>query len=585
MSSGSMSNFYVGVSGLQVSQNALNTTSHNLVNVDTKGYVRQQVLIADSKYYTIGQSATSLSQVGSGAQILTLRQIRDRFLDEGYRIEIGRQGFYESQAEAVDEVENLFGELEGTTFKQSMNDFWQSIQELSKEPDSIVSRTAIIESAVSFIERADNISKQLRSYQVSINTEIQTKVDKINNLGEQIKDLNDKIVKAESNGLEKANDLRDKRNNCLDELGQLIKITYSENLSGVVSVSAENTQFITEDSMNYLETKIIGEGSDLLHVVWAKTNSVPVFKFDKTPSAQLDTDIGSLKGLLLARGTEIGKYTDIPICPVKSSYGSDADYEAAMATYTEASKEYNSKIQPSVIMTAQAQFDQLIHGIVTSINDILCPNVNIKLQDGTTITVYDEENAPIGMNNDKSGPQEALFVRKSMDRYSELTTVTLEDGTTKDVYIYNKEDEKNNYSLYTIGEIAVNRELLLDESKLPLSSNTGSNEYDIKSVEKLTSLWQQSFAALDPNSQTKNNFNEYYTAFVGEIANRGYIYKAISESQKDTVSSIDTQRQQVTGVSSDEELTNLIRFQQAFNAASRYINVVSEMLEHIVTRL
>lgn len=122
-------------------------------------------------------------------------------------------------------------------------------------------------------------------------------------------------------------------------------------------------------------------------------------------------------------------------------------------------------------------------------------------------------------------------------------------------------------------------------SILPLSSNSGSGDYDIKSVEKLITKWQEPFATLSPNTLTVNNFNEYYTSFMSEVANRGEQLNTISTNQASMVGSIDNQRTSITGVSSDEELTNLIKFQHAYNASARYINVVSQMLEDIINRL
>jgi len=70
-----------------------------------------------------------------------------------------------------------------------------------------------------------------------------------------------------------------------------------------------------------------------------------------------------------------------------------------------------------------------------------------------------------------------------------------------------------------------------------------------------------------------------------ELSSKGSVYNTLATNLTSEVSSIDNNRQQVIGVSSDEELTNMIKYQNAYNAASRYINVVSEMLEHLVTRL
>ena len=80
-------------------------------------------------------------------------------------------------------------------------------------------------------------------------------------------------------------------------------------------------------------------------------------------------------------------------------------------------------------------------------------------------------------------------------------------------------------------------------------------------------------------------FEGYYEKLMNELSSKGSVYGTIARSLSGTVDSVENQRQQVIGVSSDEELTNMIKYQNAYNAASRYINVISEMLEHIITQL
>lgn len=577
-----MSGFYVGVSGLNASQNSLNATSHNLANTETKGYVRQQVVQVDSTYMNWGTNHISTLQTGLGTDIAEVRQIRDIFLDKSYRREEGRQGFYKVQYEAVEEIEGMFGELEGMPFQDSIDDVWTSIQELAKEPDSIVTRASLIQNSVNFIERAENISKQLKDYQVNLNTQIENQVNRINEIAEGIDKLNKDIRFYESNQMEQANDLRDSRNKLLDELGGLLNITYSEDSMGVVSVIAEGATLVSDDVVYKLGTAPVSEESDMLKPVWISHGNVDLFNLEKSTSTYRDTDIGSLKGLMVARGSNQANYTDIP---VRTNYNDDASYNEAL-------KNYNNNIDSSILMTVEAQFDQLVHGITTTINDILCPNkeVDIKLADGTTktIKILDEENAPVGMDANKTAG-EALFNRKSMDRYNEPTYVDIlnSDGTTTHtaVRVYNEENPKDNYSLFTIGEIEVNPEIMNNYSLIPLSSHTGSGDYDIKTAEALVTKWQEPFATLSPNTLTSNNFTSYYTAFIGELANRGDQLNTISENQESMVNSIDEQRQKVLGVSSDEELANLIKYQHAYNASSRYITVISQMLDQMISTL
>lgn len=600
-----MTSMYTGISGLNVSQNALNTTAHNLTNVNTAGYVRQQVIIKDWGYENIGQAANYTNQIGLGTATEVVKQVRDRFFDQRYRLEFGRQGYYESQYKAVQEIEDIFGELEGVTFQKPLNDLWNSIQELAKEPDSIVTRTTFAKNAESFIERAETIYEQLQSYQINLNIQLTDKVNRINQLGKEIRDLNVKIRSYEASGQERANDLRDARNNCLDELGGLIDITYKEDAQGMVNISAEGVPFVNDTTVFEMGLKKESETSQMLKPIWKSTDT-DVFNFDRVPSAEYNTDIGSLKGLLVARGSDSANYTDIP---VREAYPTEEAYQIGV-------KEYNTMIEASVMRTIQAQFDQLIHGLVTAINDVFAPNkgailaADVTLPDGKVLTgdskikILDEENAPVGQDENHT-KGEAMFNRKGMDRYT-VTTATVyvldENGDkivlddtdplniiyqteTKEIYIYNEEDPDNNYSLFTLGEIEVNKKVMQNYSILPLSNAKIPAAYDNKAVEKLINLWNESFATLGPNNSTRNTFTTYYTEFIGELSNRGYTLKNITENQEFAVNSLDTDRQNIMGVSSDEELANMLRFQHAYNAASRYVNVISEMLEHIIMRL
>jgi flagellar hook-associated protein 1 FlgK len=575
---GSMSGLYVGVSGLNVSQASLNVTSHNLANVDTVGYVRQQAVLTDFKYIKQGDSYISPMMKGLGADFAVVKQVRDTFLDQSFRQEIGREAFYKAQYNAVEEIEGLFGEMEGEAFQNTMKDLWVSLQELAKEPDSVVARASLIQTSVTFVERAENISKQLNDYQVNLNSQISGQVERINQIGEEIKRLNLKIRQYESTGVEKANDLRDQRNNLLDELGKMVRITYKENTVGIVNVSVEGVPFVTEDMAFKMGTVKVDESTEMLKPVWTAFGNVDVFNLDRTASSKDNTDIGSLKGLLTARGSKQANYTDIP---KKADYESEALYNVAVLNY-------NNSVNSSVIMSTQAQFDQLIHGIVTTLNDILCPNKEVTLSDGTVVKILDVDNAPVGMDGNKT-KGEALFVRKSVPRYGDEEEVTYlkEDGTYDSVLtrIYQDEDPADNYTLFTLGEIEVNPAIMQNYSLLPLSSNTGSGDYDIKTAQKLITEWQSSFSTLSPNSLTEYNFSDYYTSFMSEIANRGEQLDTISTNQAAMAESINSQRTEVTGVSSDEELSNLIKYQHAYNASARYVNVVSEMLEDIITKL
>lgn len=580
MAIGSMSGLYIGASGLMTNQNALNTTAHNLANVDTKGYSRQQILLGDSLYVNLNQRNNNNNFFsGTGTKFIKVMQVRDQFLDTAYRDENGRLNFYNAQANALSEVQYYFAEMEGSTFSENLSEFRNSVEQLKNDPLSLASRGTLVSSAVSVMNQAKEIHSQLKDYQLNLNEEIGKKVDRINEIAESILDLNKKIARAESNQIDTANDLRDSRNLLLDELSSYIDVRTKEEADGSVLVYAEGLELVSEIRTFKMGTAPEAGNEDLLKPIWLDYDNMDVFNFDRIPNIAISTDIGELKGLMMARGGVTPNYTDIPVKPENAT-------DAEMIAYQQACDEYNKNIEPYGIANVIAEFDQLVHGLVTTINDILCPNValseDITLADGSTLAkgtmVLDVANAPIGQGEGNKIPGTELFSRKGFERYQK---VTANDGT--EYYVYQEEDPANYDSLYTTDRLEVNPKVLQNYNLIPLDDLMGGENQKI--LDSLLDKWDTAFAKLNPNSLTPCDFQDYYRAMVDEFANKCQSYSKMVERQNLTVNDVDAQRQQTVGTSSDEELTNMIKFQQAYNASSRYVSVVSEMLEHIIERL
>ncbi len=589
---GLMSSLYTGVSGLTANQRGLTVSGHNLANVETAGFVRQQMETTDTLYLNLGTNATGLLQSGIGTSVSTIKQYRDRFLDTTYREEIGRKNYYQLQYEATTELEEILGETEGVQFQDSLAEFWVAMQELCKEPDSIVTRSSFIQTAASFVERAEEVYNQIGDYQLSLNTQIQTYVDKANDISKQIYDLNHEIRKIEASGFEKANDLRDQRNVLLDELASIVNITYKEEPDSIVTVYAEGYALITDDLLFKMDTRPLNDTTNMIEPYWPNYDEVSVYKMDRIPSPQADDDIGGLKGLLMARGQKVGRFYDIPVAPTEEEYTVNGvfdatAYNAARVEYDKEVAYYDIHVEGSVVVSVQAQFDKLIHNITTTINDFLCPNKEVTLVSGEKIKIFDEENAPVGMDEFDT-PAEALFNRKSMDRYK-IQDITIDNGngttSTITARVYNEEDITNNYSLFTIGEIEVNDNIMKDPSVIPLSDNRGTGDFCIKICEDILTAWQSPIDTITPTNYSKQNFNDYYTEMIGLLGTNGEKFKNIFESQESLTNSVDNQRQAKMAVSSDEELTNIIKYQQGYNANSRFISTVNDMLRHLLEAL
>lgn len=578
---------FVGAGGLQSSQNALNTTANNLANVNTKGYVRQQVLYTDRNYNTFDTTASiSPQQVGLGVKIGDVVHARDIFLDKSYRTESGRQAFYAATAEAVNEVYTFYQELEGEAFQDALQSLWTSFQELSKDPGDSVNQNLVIQKAGLLVSRASAVYKGLNDYQRNINQKISNDIDRINELGQRIFELNKEIHLVESSKVESAMTLRDERDNCLDELSSYVDITYKENPEGMVTVNIEGMEFVDEAHV-YEMGKLVEDITEFVTPYWPHTSTPSnddydeVFTYTNPISSELSTDVGELKALILARGDRVANYNDVVGVSQKEYNRSTAEHIGTGM---------------SVMLQAQAQLDQLFHGIVTAVNDTFCPNIDasevidfkgaesvvIKDKNGVEHTIkaddllLDAENASVGIDG-KLPPQE-LFKRIGTERYE---TIEAEDGSI--YYKYIPEDPTETDMQYTIISVEVNHALIEQETNMPHLKQDGQVNYAL--AEQLAALWDVEGLTIDPNDANKVTYLDYYSNMIGAFGTLGSVYESTAYSLNDTVTSITNQRSQVIGVSSDEELTKMIKYQNAYNASSRFINVINEMVEHLITQL
>lgn len=558
---------YVGASGLQNAQNAINTTANNLANVDTKGYVRQQVRYADKNYTILKDSRANVNmqQSGLGVSIGDVVHARDIFLDKTYRQETGRMSFYSARYETATYVEDLMQELNGQQFKQSVSDLWQAFQEVSTKPADSTKQNLVLQKADLLVSRTQKLYSDLQNYQSNINDQIKDDVDRVNTIGNRIYELNLQIQRVEAGGTETAMTLRDERDSLLDELGNYGRIEVTEDATGFTYVDMEGVRFVDENRCYNMGLKA-ADGTGFYTPYWPQQSDVekgqyvPVFRLSGEISSEMNTDIGSIKSKLLVRGDAYGRREDMAS---EKSYGN---------------------IEGCTLMKVQAELDVLFSNIVRSMNDIYCPNTEttsaFTSTDGVTYPagtkILDEENCARGVDGEI--PPRELFTRIGIDRY---TKVTGKDGKT--YYVYNEEDPDVSSTRYAIGTITVNSDLKRQITLMPAYKKDGSVDYEMGA--KLAAAWEVKDMKLNPYDQKPCTFEEYYDKMVDQLGIEGNTYKSVTETLSGAVSSVDSKRQQVSGVSSDEELSNMIKFQSAYNAASRFMNVISEMTETIVTGL
>lgn len=221
---------YIARGGLQVQQSALQTATHNLANAERPEYARQrQIRVAETAR---SSSGLVTGQIGMGVRAVRTERIRDPFFDRQIRGEMDAVGSWSRRAEALQIIEGILNELGDTGLQTVMGRFFDSLQELAKQPESSAVRALVAQRGQEFASAVNMTAQQLADQVRENEFQLEVKVQRVNELAVGIAELSNKILRVRASGQE-PNDLLDQRDAMLDELSRLIGFQTVEGQTGV----------------------------------------------------------------------------------------------------------------------------------------------------------------------------------------------------------------------------------------------------------------------------------------------------------------------------------------------------------------
>lgn len=463
-----------------------------------------------------------VGMLGMGTDVYDISRVRDSYMDFKYTHESAPLGEWEIKNENLVEIENLFNEPSDSSFRQYMDDFFTSLETLSTQPSNYSHRAAVRESAVALTNHLNETANNLYDMQKSLNFSVRTKVKQINDYAEQISDLNMEIYKLEADG-KKANDLRDRRDLLVGKLSKIVNIQTDER-NGKFRVSIGGMTLV-----NHVETS-------KLNITTVDNKYNPDERLAQveweTGNQPLNLESGELKGLL----------------DVRDGDGLSDSYRG-VAFYIERLNEFAGKVVEKF---------NAIHYNGTGLNS------NNKLFfsfDGKDTASYDSEfNTKFGANLNGVN-------------YTDITDPTYQD--------YKQFISEN----VRADNISVSGDILFDlDSIAHIAAASGTDGVENnENVLKLIELREDNMFFDDTTPQ--GTPDDFLKAIISNLAVDSQQSNRMTQNQNAIIANIEKKRESISGVSLDEEMANMVKFQHSYNASARVITTIDEIYDVTINRL
>ncbi|MGP7818535.1 flagellar hook-associated protein FlgK [Niallia sp. 01092] len=527
---------------LTTQQLAISTTGHNIANANTPGYTRQRVnLTTTESYPAVAMNSPKMpGQLGTGVSADQIQRIRDSFVDMQYRKETSKMGYWESKADMLSQMENVMDELSNTGLSNSMDLFWNSLQDLATEPENDGARRVVRERGSHLVESFHYMNSSLKAIQKDNRNTLDNTQDNVNSILKQVNQLNKQIGAVEPNGY-LPNDLYDERDRLVDELSSMVNIKIETKSSGgLATASAEGLYdiFMATPEGDVL-TDSNGQPIKLVDAATKTANGIHIQYQDHV---QLDSPVTAIKFFKLSNEpTDTNEFEGI-------STNTEADSATGLYTINDFS-DLNSQGKLKGVIEGYGYLDgNDTKGIF---NNLLA---DLDQMAATFVQTFNE-------------------VHRSGYSLNEIQT-----GAERDIDFFTFTDSTitANNPKGAAATLKLSNDILEDAENIAAateaSSGNGTNALRLAKVKDESLLF----------GGTLTNVQSFYQGMIGKLGEQASEANRMEKTSGILKNSVEQTRMSVSSVSLDEEMIDLMKYQQAYNSAARMITIADEMLDKII---
>jgi flagellar hook-associated protein 1 FlgK len=616
--------FEIARSGMMAYNAAIQTTAHNIANVDTKGYSKQVANMS-----SLVSNKSSYVVQGAGVVVTDISRERNEYYDVKFQSTQAAYSYYDAEESYLKDMENILAsDLTSDTDNQAtissaFDDFNATLSNLVGSPNDGTIRQESVTTAQTFTEFVNKVANELQDLQEQLNSQIKTSVQQINSYAEKIVALTKEINTLEAYGTT-ANDLRDQRTVLVDELSQYCSVETVEKaasdavgdnqfyvyLNGSILVDTYHAnklvavqkdtygnindisgcydiQWADGTTFNNYSTELGGQLQALFEIRDGN-NGVTLSGTVKTATGPTEDD-PTIPAVLTVTGTncnDVNKLNipshdgEITISGYTYSYSSfDVDVDGdGNFTYTFQLKDVTNVKQTAALQKAAANGYTATVG--TEVNFRGIPYYMAQLNE--FVRTYSEEfNRIQNQGYDNNGNLGVDFFNATIptgyDNYVMQEKIDGVDSSFSSLATQNTDGTyTGSYYYMTALNFCVTSEVVSDPSLIAAKENKEDGSDNAVNLQKMTELKDKATMFI---YGTPDSFIQAFTSTVGVDCNKA---TALAENQSNLLYMVDSSRQSISGVDEDEEGADLLVFQQMLYNQYKVISVMAEVLDKLI---
>ncbi|MCA9236568.1 MAG: flagellar hook-associated protein FlgK [Planctomycetales bacterium] len=550
---------------LQAMQLGLHVVGNNIANANTPGYIRERTIYTPAPVQRTGNLT-----IGLGVEVAGIVQSVDRFVVERLRDAGSDRASADIQEKVYRDLEAILGELSDTDISSQISNFFNSIDEVLKQPEEISVRNLVVQSGKTLASSINTLQRRVQTVHTEFSQQVNNLSNEINTLSEQIRNLNLQIVTLEggNTGSSEAGGLRSQRDAALSRLAEIVDVKTTETAAGAVNVSLGGEFLVFEGTNRQVRTEYSSDGGLLTASIEFADNGSPLrvgggelhgyYEARDTITGgfldRLDEFAGSLAfefNKIYSQGQGISGFSD-----VTGTYGADdagAALDAAGLPFT----------------PVTGDFDLLVYNTETGLTETSAVHVDLNGVDGddSLTTLAAKLNAVDGVIAEVTRDNQLRLRTASPDNQIGFSGDT--SGVLAALGI------NTFFTGSRASDLAVNATLIQDGSKFAAADD--GIGVGVDNAIKLVSLHDRALDNLNGNTITG-----VYDQLINDTTQGATVAGAVADGLRVFEGTLQASAQEVSGVNLDEEAIDMIMLQRTYQASAKYISTLSELLDVLV---